>query len=116
MVVLDLPSILSLSPEQTVVEGSEAIILCRALGNPEPIVRWEFEGKRLDSSGRLSVGSLSFFNVSSSRRGAYTCVAENVVGAARRTTQLRVIGRLVTSTFGYNTTYFYFRITEDSAN
>ncbi|XP_046635636.1 neural/ectodermal development factor IMP-L2-like [Daphnia pulicaria] len=67
------------------VEGRDAVILCRAAGNPSPNISWYTGDDRLITSGRhyqiLPSGDLKIFNLRwNEHMGLYKCRAENEFG------------------------------------
>lgn len=88
--VVEPPAILAAgtSEDQTVEEGRNVVLSCRAGGHPAPQVRWKREdGKKIrKSDGSTSdtlVGHLiSLLSVSREDMGAYLCIAQNGVPPA----------------------------------
>ncbi|MBN3312119.1 HMCN1 protein, partial [Atractosteus spatula] len=88
------PTIRSSETESSVVENSQALLLCVADGVPQPVISWEKEGTALsDTSGRYTVlpsGELIIHNAEVADSGRFTCVANNAVGQDSKTVSLIV--------------------------
>ena len=73
------------------MEGKDAVLLCRATGNPAPTVSWYDNEEKLITSGRefqvLPTGDLKIHNLSwISHMGLFKCQAENQFGQAEAST------------------------------
>ncbi|KAG8309246.1 hypothetical protein J6590_090756, partial [Homalodisca vitripennis] len=85
------------SPENlTVRSGYKAELRCEADGSPEPVITWFKDGKTVVPGGRLSISSegtlLTIEHVKESDSGLYTCLAQNQVGSAESSGEIRVRG------------------------
>jgi len=74
-----------------VLEGNPLTIPCKAIGNPEPVIKWYFKGdpSALQNNSKYSIhrsGSLEIKNVGSQDAGNYKCTAENMVGTIAKDT------------------------------
>ncbi|RDD38184.1 Hemicentin-2, partial [Trichoplax sp. H2] len=84
---IGLPKFTSLTVNLTVVEGDSITLFCNSSGNPIPVVKWQMNRVKLNSSNiaQISVrgnGQLTITNVSRSQAGFYQCESENLVGTA----------------------------------
>lgn len=73
------------------MEGKDAVLICRATGNPAPLVSWYDNEDKLITSGRefqvLSTGDLKIHNLSwMNHMGLFKCRAENQFGQAETST------------------------------
>lgn len=76
-----------------VVEGMPAILKCSAFGRPKPKINWQMSSKAVDDKRfRIVDGGrkLILFSVNASDEGKFDCLAKNVVGEIKRTTELVV--------------------------
>ncbi|XP_055618243.1 protein sidekick isoform X3 [Toxorhynchites rutilus septentrionalis] len=90
--------ILELSPtNQTVLDGKDATMHCRAVGAPTPNITWVFnESQGIELSGRIQIldsGDLLISNVRESDGGLYTCVRANEAGIVTGEAHLGVMVR-----------------------
>ena len=74
-----------------VQKGKPLTIPCKAIGNPEPVMKWHFKDdpSPLQNNSEYSIhksGSLEIKNVSSQDAGNYKCTAENMVGTIAKDT------------------------------
>ena len=69
-----LPSFTSKPSDLTVREGSEAIFLCAATGNPTPTITWMKDGKTVGLGDELR------FSAKRNQSGEYRCSADNGLG------------------------------------
>uniref|UniRef100_A0A674ILG6 Immunoglobulin superfamily DCC subclass member 4 n=1 Tax=Terrapene triunguis TaxID=2587831 RepID=A0A674ILG6_9SAUR len=94
--VLAPPSI-SQSPETiSRTRASTARFVCKAEGEPAPIIHWLKNGEPILSNGRVKIqssGSLVINQIGLEDAGYYQCVAENRLGMACATAKLSVIVR-----------------------
>ncbi|XP_050823418.1 immunoglobulin superfamily DCC subclass member 4 isoform X2 [Gopherus flavomarginatus] len=94
--VLALPSI-SQSPETiSRTRASTARFMCKAEGEPAPVIHWLKNGEPILSNGRVKIqssGSLVINQIGLEDAGYYQCVAENRLGMACATAKLSVIVR-----------------------
>ncbi|XP_055020737.1 hemicentin-1 [Boleophthalmus pectinirostris] len=88
------PSIRGGEQEVTVVENSQAQLVCMAEGVPQPSLSWERDGEPLsDSSGEYTIlpsGELIIDIAQPEDAGSYTCVATNAVGQDSHTVTVSV--------------------------
>ncbi|XP_039346013.1 immunoglobulin superfamily DCC subclass member 4 isoform X1 [Mauremys reevesii] len=94
--VLAPPSI-SQSPETiSRTRASTARFVCKAEGEPVPVIHWLKNGEPILSNGRVKIqssGSLVINQIGLEDAGYYQCVAENRLGMACATAKLSVIVR-----------------------
>ncbi|XP_073160444.1 immunoglobulin superfamily DCC subclass member 4 isoform X5 [Lepidochelys kempii] len=94
--VLAPPSI-SQSPETiSRTRASTARFVCKAEGEPAPVIHWLKNGEAVLSNGRVKIqssGSLVINQIGLEDAGYYQCVAENRLGMACATAKLSVIVR-----------------------
>ncbi|XP_032621917.1 immunoglobulin superfamily DCC subclass member 4 [Chelonoidis abingdonii] len=94
--VLAPPSI-SQSPETiSRTRASTARFVCKAAGEPAPVIHWLKNGEPILSNGRVKIqssGSLVINQIGLEDAGYYQCVAENRLGMACATAKLSVIVR-----------------------
>nr|XP_006129238.1 immunoglobulin superfamily DCC subclass member 4 isoform X2 [Pelodiscus sinensis]XP_014432075.1 immunoglobulin superfamily DCC subclass member 4 isoform X1 [Pelodiscus sinensis] len=94
--VLAPPSITQ-SPETiSRTRASTARFVCKAEGEPAPVIHWLKNGEPLLSNGRVKIqssGSLVINQIGLEDAGYYQCVAENRLGMACATAKLSVIVR-----------------------
>ena len=75
------------------VVGETAELQCTAFGVPAPSISWETQGTVLrsgehiniiegESTGNISISTLTISDVALSDDGQFTCVADNGVGSA----------------------------------
>ncbi|KAM3968343.1 roundabout homolog 2 [Aphomia sociella] len=78
------PPIITNGPSnQTLPIKSMAVFPCTAVGTPEPIVAWYFEGEALTQNHRRNIsndGTLILKDLDKSDSGTYTCVASSQHG------------------------------------
>ncbi|KAL3275369.1 hypothetical protein HHI36_020136 [Cryptolaemus montrouzieri] len=63
-----------------------AQLICRSVGNPQPIITWSFNGVQLITSDKYNIapdGTLTIRPVEFSDHGTYTCLARNSYGSER---------------------------------
>ncbi|CAJ1060969.1 hemicentin-1 [Xyrichtys novacula] len=88
------PSIRGGEPEVSVVENSQAQLVCVAEGVPQPSLSWEKDGTPLtEGTGEFTIlpsGELVIDSAQSEDAGIYTCVATNAVGQDSHTVSLSV--------------------------
>lgn len=82
----DPPSIQTFPQDQTVVKGSTAVLVCSAVGNPNPEIVWRKNGKGLPTQRYTTIeipnGSVLRIEPVWIVRdaGTYECIAENGIG------------------------------------
>ncbi|XP_067620712.1 tyrosine-protein phosphatase Lar isoform X4 [Eurosta solidaginis] len=96
--------VITQGPSTRVIEvGHTAVMQCKAIGNPTPIIYWIKNQTKVDMSNpRYSIkeGGLQIENSREEDQGKYECVAENSVGTEHsKATNLYVKVRRVPPTF-----------------
>ncbi|XP_054274117.1 peroxidasin-like isoform X2 [Macrosteles quadrilineatus] len=90
------PHFVTMPENQTVRSGSKAQLRCEADGSPEPVITWFKDGRSVVPQGRVSITSegtlLTVEHAKESDSGLYTCLAQNQVGSAEASGELRVRG------------------------
>ena len=83
-----------LSPnKQTRDDGGNTAFYCTVVGNPSPVVEWQFKGiKLLSGANYLIKGELIVRKLNYSDAGPYTCAARNILGSSEATCNLTVRG------------------------
>ena len=81
--------------EQTRDEKGNTAFYCTVVGNPSPVVKWQFKGTKLLSSAKYLIkeGELIVRNLNYSDAGPYTCAARNILGSSEATSNLTVRGK-----------------------
>ncbi|XP_066576058.1 palladin isoform X1 [Amia ocellicauda] len=83
---------------QEVAAGSPVRLECRAIGNPEPLVRWFCEGKELLNSPDIQISqdvdlhTLVITEAFEDDTGRYTCVASNAFGSDNTSAEVYIEG------------------------
>ncbi|KAK6493914.1 palladin [Huso huso] len=83
---------------QEVAEGRRVQLMCRASGNPEPVVRWFCEGKELKNSPDIQIcqdydlHTLVIIEAFEDDTGRYTCVAANSFGSDNTSAEVYIEG------------------------
>ena len=90
-------------------ESTNFTLYCTVQGNPQPKLRWEFQGRKTDSRYSYPVnGALEIKEIQEEDGGSIKCIAENILGKAEVETRLNVLtkpmvksnGRKVFATVG----------------
>ena len=91
------PTIIEISPNQTVLAGGNVSFVCTANGNPPPIVQWIKDGLVYGSNGSSFpvTSTLDVESVTPADAGAYTCEASNDIGSSKLQSTLVVQGQYV---------------------
>ena len=82
--------------DQRGVEGMKLKLEAHFVGNPEPEVSWEFDGKVIENSKSMQVKvkngrtTLTFFEAAKEHNGYYTCRVKNKLGSDRTRGQITV--------------------------
>ena len=97
------PKIIQVPEDAIANEGGSAKFTCVAIGEPQPTVFWEREGKSTppmfpnqNYQGRFFVsrsGELQITDVQRDDEGVYTCMALSQSGNTKAKAQLTVIGK-----------------------
>ncbi|XP_051956528.1 leucine-rich repeat and fibronectin type-III domain-containing protein 4-like isoform X2 [Xyrauchen texanus] len=78
-----------------VLEGQRAILKCRAIGDPEPVIHWlSPDGHIVANSSHIYSyynGTLDFLVTRARDDGTYTCIAINAAGESTALVDLKVI-------------------------
>lgn len=72
----------------TTLDGNGVTILCQVSGFPKPQIRWLKDGQVVQGEG-------DSYNVEAAvpdDGGNYSCIASNVAGEAKATTQVNILG------------------------
>uniref|UniRef100_A0ABM5ERV7 Leucine-rich repeat and fibronectin type-III domain-containing protein 3 n=1 Tax=Pogona vitticeps TaxID=103695 RepID=A0ABM5ERV7_9SAUR len=92
--VCDPPMITHRTPKQVVLEGQSVSLKCKAVGDPEPYVRWISPGGKLVSNTSRTVsyenGTLDILVASMEEKGEFTCIASNAAGVSTAPVELMV--------------------------
>ncbi|XP_063287101.1 leucine-rich repeat and fibronectin type III domain-containing protein 1-like protein [Pelobates fuscus] len=92
--VCESPMITHRTPKQIVMEGQNVSLKCKAVGDPDPYVRWiSPDGKLVPNSTRTMSyenGTLDILTTLFSDRGNFTCIASNPAGESTATVELIV--------------------------
>ncbi|XP_048348835.1 leucine-rich repeat and fibronectin type III domain-containing protein 1-like protein isoform X3 [Sphaerodactylus townsendi] len=88
------PMITHRAPKQVVMEGQSVSLKCKAVGDPEPYVRWISPGGKLVSNTSRIIsyenGTLDILETSSEEKGIFTCIASNAAGESTAPVELMV--------------------------
>lgn len=79
----------------TVIEGDDAELPCKAMGNPRPDITWTHNSDPISDNIRalkLDSGALAISNIRVSDAGVYQCSASNSVKTISSSAQVRVLG------------------------
>nr|XP_021547233.1 hemicentin-2 [Neomonachus schauinslandi] len=92
------PQLMELPRDVTVELGRSALLACRAMGRPPPLVTWRrgdgqpLGPRRGSRTGQPDLGVLFFESVVPEDQAPYVCEAQNVFGKVRAEAQLVVTG------------------------
>ena len=93
------PQIFVSPRNQSVPEGTTAILICKATGFPKPAITWTFNDRRLPSLAiekHTKEGyQLVLQNVTKYMEGTYKCTAKNKASRASSTSSLRILGKYI---------------------
>lgn len=82
-------------PSVTAEEGENVRLLCKAGGQPTPMITWsKIDGQLLTSKTTVFDGSLTIIKVTKEDSGMYSCTARNLVGQDSASVQVKVIDTL----------------------
>ena len=89
------PQVMLSPAEQTRDEGGNTAFYCTVVGNPSPVVEWQFKGRKILSGAKYLIkeGELIVRNLNYSDAGPYTCAARNILGSSEATSNLTVRGK-----------------------
>ncbi|XP_040977685.1 leucine-rich repeat and fibronectin type III domain-containing protein 1-like protein isoform X3 [Aquila chrysaetos chrysaetos] len=92
--VCEPPMITHRTPKLTVTEGQSASLKCKAVGDPDPYVRWiSPDGKLVSNTSRTisyENGTLDILVTSLTDKGTFTCIASNAAGESTAPVKLLV--------------------------
>ncbi|NXC39895.1 NCHL1 protein, partial [Penelope pileata] len=74
--------------------GENLLLLCEAIGNPEPTIQWKLNGLPIDSRtfrGRISTREVSLTNLQLQDSAVYQCEASNKHGTILATANVNVL-------------------------
>ncbi|XP_062996225.1 leucine-rich repeat and fibronectin type III domain-containing protein 1-like protein [Elgaria multicarinata webbii] len=92
--VCEPPMITHRTSKQVVMEGQSVSLKCKAVGDPEPYVRWISPGGKLVSNTSRTIsfenGTLDILATSVEEKGTFTCIASNAAGESTAPVELVV--------------------------
>ncbi|NXP80348.1 LFN1L protein, partial [Ramphastos sulfuratus] len=92
--VCEPPMITHRTPKLAATEGQSTSLKCKAVGDPEPYVRWiSPEGKLVANTSRTTSyhnGTLDIRVASLADQGTFTCIASNAAGESTAAVELQV--------------------------
>ncbi|NXX11525.1 LFN1L protein, partial [Podargus strigoides] len=92
--VCEPPMITHRTPKLTATEGQGASLKCKAVGDPDPYVRWiSPDGKLVSNTSRTvsyENGTLDILVASLADKGTFTCIASNAAGESTAPVELLV--------------------------
>ncbi|XP_066859122.1 neural cell adhesion molecule L1-like protein isoform X1 [Anser cygnoides] len=74
--------------------GTNLVLLCEAIGNPEPTIQWKLNGMPIDSKtfrGRISAREISLTNLQLQDSAVYQCEASNKHGTILASANVNVL-------------------------
>ncbi|NXY88752.1 NCHL1 protein, partial [Alcedo cyanopectus] len=74
--------------------GTNLVLLCEAIGNPEPTIQWKMNGMPIDSRtfrGRISAREISLTNLQLQDSAVYQCEASNKHGTILSSANVNVL-------------------------
>ncbi|XP_009081462.1 PREDICTED: leucine-rich repeat and fibronectin type III domain-containing protein 1-like protein, partial [Acanthisitta chloris] len=93
--VCEPPMITHRTPKLTSTEGQSSSLKCKAVGDPDPYVRWiSPEGKLVANTSRTisyENGTLDILVTSMADKGTFTCIASNAAGESTAPVELSVL-------------------------
>ncbi|NXQ34941.1 LFN1L protein, partial [Alaudala cheleensis] len=93
--VCEPPMITHRTPRLAARPGRPASLKCKAVGDPEPYVRWIAPDGRLVANTSRTVsyrnGTLDILEASVGDQGTFTCIASNAAGESTAPVELRVV-------------------------
>ncbi|NWX94351.1 LFN1L protein, partial [Nothoprocta pentlandii] len=92
--VCEPPMITHRTPRLTATEGQSVSLKCKAVGDPDPYVRWiSPDGKLVSNTSRTvsyENGTLDILAASLAEKGTFTCIASNAAGESTAPVELLV--------------------------
>ncbi|NXD04888.1 LFN1L protein, partial [Certhia familiaris] len=92
--VCEPPMITHRTPKLTAALGQSASLKCKAVGDPEPYVRWIApDGKLVANTSRTISyrnGTLDILEAAATDQGTFTCIASNAAGESTAPVEFRV--------------------------
>ena len=88
------PRLLLPSNQLMAEEGQDVTIACSATGQPQPYITWSKSIGSLSHRTAVKKGAVEIYNVKREDGGIYICKAENILGSAEGTVQMRIFSRL----------------------
>ncbi|NXS58001.1 LFN1L protein, partial [Brachypteracias leptosomus] len=92
--VCEPPMITHRTPKVTATEGQSISLKCKAVGDPDPYVRWiSPDGKLVSNTSRTisyENGTLDILATSMGDKGTFTCIASNAAGESTAPVELLV--------------------------
>ncbi|NXG12063.1 LFN1L protein, partial [Sakesphorus luctuosus] len=94
--VCEPPMITHRTPKLAAAEGQSASLKCKAVGDPEPLVRWIApDGRLVANTTRTTTtsygnGTLDILAASLADKGTFTCIASNAAGESTAPVELLV--------------------------
>eukprot|EP00794_Sanderia_malayensis_P006833 gene6833-7601_t len=83
--------------DASVVEGTSATFTCEAKGNPKPDISWLHNDKKIASDNKnikiIENIGLEIKKVSASDNGTITCIADNIIGHVKASSNLIVFAK-----------------------
>ena len=73
----------------TTLDGNRVSLLCKVSGVPVPQVMWEKDGVEVQRGGKV----YAIDTADQGDSGNYTCIASNIAGEVKATSQLKVLGK-----------------------
>lgn len=73
----------------TTLDGNSVTLVCEVSGVPVPQITWVKDGAEVQKGGK----SYTIESAVRSDSGSYTCVATNIAGGVKATSQLNVLGK-----------------------
>ena len=87
----------------TTLDGNRVSLVCEVRGVPDPQVTWGKDDAEVQRGGKI----YTIETAARSDSGNYSCLASNIAGKAKATTQLNVLGK--NSYLNYVRLLFFFQ-------